>query len=81
MVPFDHSGERLGLEWLPRMQQKGLDFGGSGEPVKARRRAFTVSELTDRIQGVLEVEFACIVLACQRRASLMVLHRSFSRHI
>ncbi len=40
------------------MQQKGLDFGASGEPVKARRRAFTVSELTDRIQGVLEVEFA-----------------------
>jgi exodeoxyribonuclease VII large subunit len=39
------------------MQQKGLDFGASGEPVK-RRRAFTVSELTDRIQGVLEVEFA-----------------------
>ena len=43
------------------MQQKGIDFGG--EPAQARagavapRRAFTVSELTDRIQGVLETEF------------------------
>ena len=38
------------------MQQKGLDFGG--EPVRpAKRRALTVTELTDRIQGVLETEF------------------------
>jgi exodeoxyribonuclease VII large subunit len=37
------------------MQQKGLDFGG--EPVRpAKRRALTVTELTDRIQGVLETE-------------------------
>ena len=36
-------------------QQKGLDFGG--EPVRVpKRRALTVTELTDRIQGVLETE-------------------------
>jgi exodeoxyribonuclease VII large subunit len=39
------------------MQQKGLDFGGSAEPRDGRRPALTVSELTDRIQGVLETEF------------------------
>ncbi|MGD8895971.1 MAG: exodeoxyribonuclease VII large subunit, partial [Acidobacteriota bacterium] len=39
------------------MQQKGLDFGGSGEPRPARRRALSVSELTERVQGVLETEF------------------------
>jgi len=39
------------------MQQKGLDFGGSAEPQPGRRPALTVSELTDRIQGVLETEF------------------------
>src|SRR5258706_8238026 len=41
-----------------RMKQKGLDFGAPMEPRQARRRALTVSELTDRILGVLEVEFA-----------------------
>jgi exodeoxyribonuclease VII large subunit len=40
------------------MKQKGLDFGAATEPPQARRRALTVSELTDRILGVLEVEFA-----------------------
>ena len=44
------------------MKQRGLDFGTPPEPEPAprplpRRRALTVSELTDRIQGVLEVEF------------------------
>ena len=39
------------------MQQKGLDFEGSEDPRPARRRALTVSELTDRIRGVLETEF------------------------
>jgi exodeoxyribonuclease VII large subunit len=38
------------------LEQKGLDFG-AGEAKPARRRALTVSELTDRIQGVLEVDF------------------------
>ena len=40
------------------MKQKGLDFGAQVEPRQARPRALTVSELTDRILGVLEVEFA-----------------------
>ncbi len=40
------------------MQQKGLDFGGAAGPRPPRRRAFTVSELTDRLQGMLETEFA-----------------------
>ncbi len=39
------------------MQQKGLDFGGSAGSRPERRRALSVSELTDRIQGVLETEF------------------------
>jgi exodeoxyribonuclease VII large subunit len=39
------------------MQQKGLDFGGSAASRPARRKALTVSELTDRIQGVLETDF------------------------
>ncbi len=39
------------------MEQKGLDFG-AGASRLPRRRAFTVSELTDRLQGVLETEFA-----------------------
>ncbi len=38
------------------MQQKGLDFGAGPRPATARR-AMSVSELTDRIQGALEVEF------------------------
>ena len=43
---------------VPLMQQKGLDFGAPVDASRARPRALTVSELTDRIQGVLEVEFA-----------------------
>jgi exodeoxyribonuclease VII large subunit len=41
------------------MQQKGIDFGGgpAAAPAVERRRALSVSELTDRIQGVLETEF------------------------
>ena len=40
------------------MEQKGLDFGGGAPaPGPARRRAMTVSELTNRLQGVLETEF------------------------
>jgi exodeoxyribonuclease VII large subunit len=43
------------------MQQKGLDFGEARPARKggapAARRALSVSELTDRIQGVLETEF------------------------
>ena len=40
------------------MQQRGLDFGGGEEPEPPRRRrALSVRELTERIQGVLEVEF------------------------
>jgi exodeoxyribonuclease VII large subunit len=40
------------------VQQKGLDFGAGPQGPKAARRALTVAELTDRIQGALEVEFA-----------------------
>jgi exodeoxyribonuclease VII large subunit len=50
------------------MRQKGLDFGGEELPPAAAvrpaprraapRRALTVSELSDRIQGVLETELA-----------------------
>jgi len=49
------------------MSQKGLDFGDepaahgakppAPKPEASRRRALTVSELTERIQGVLETEF------------------------
>jgi exodeoxyribonuclease VII large subunit len=39
------------------MRQKGLDFGGSAGPRAARRQALTVSELTKRLQGILETEF------------------------
>ena len=39
------------------MRQKGLDFGGSAEPRPPRRQALTVSELTRRLQGLLETEF------------------------
>jgi exodeoxyribonuclease VII large subunit len=39
------------------MRQKGLDFGDAPAPRPARPRALTVSELTERIQGVLETEF------------------------
>jgi len=40
------------------MEQKGLDFGSANEARPAWRRAFSVGELTDRIQGVLETDFA-----------------------
>lgn len=39
------------------MQQKGLDFGGSAGSQPPRRQALTVSELTRRLQGLLETEF------------------------
>ena len=39
------------------MEQKGLDFGGAAAPAGPKRRVFTVSQLTDRLQGVLETEF------------------------
>jgi exodeoxyribonuclease VII large subunit len=39
------------------MQQKGLDFGAPAGAGPGRGRALSVSELTDRIQGVLETEF------------------------
>jgi exodeoxyribonuclease VII large subunit len=38
------------------MEQRGLDFGTALPPQPAPRRALTVSQLTDRIQGVLETE-------------------------
>ena len=38
-------------------QQKGLDFGPGAEKPKPQRRPWTVSQLTDRLQGVLETEF------------------------
>jgi exodeoxyribonuclease VII large subunit len=38
-------------------QQKGLDFGPGAEKPKPQRRTWTVSQLTDRLQGVLETEF------------------------
>ncbi len=46
------------------MQQKGLDFGGEeprpapARPRPAPRQHWTVSQLSDRIQSVLETEFA-----------------------
>jgi exodeoxyribonuclease VII large subunit len=43
------------------MEQKGLDFGGvekkAEAPRPAPRRALTVTQLTERIRGALEVEF------------------------
>ncbi len=39
------------------MQQKGLDFDGAAASRPGRRHALSVSELTDRIQGVLETDF------------------------
>ena len=43
------------------MEQKGLDFGGGGRasdaPRPSPRRAWTVTQLTERIRGALEVEF------------------------
>src|SRR5882724_8146314 len=40
------------------MEQKGLDFSGSEEAPRAARPGLTVSQLTARIQGTLETEFA-----------------------
>jgi exodeoxyribonuclease VII large subunit len=42
---------------LSMEQQKGLDFGPGAEKPKPQRRTWTVSQLTDRLQGVLETEF------------------------
>ncbi|HUG52363.1 MAG TPA: exodeoxyribonuclease VII large subunit [Vicinamibacteria bacterium] len=39
------------------MEQKGLDFGAGESKTRARPRAWTVSQLTDRLQGLLETEF------------------------
>jgi exodeoxyribonuclease VII large subunit len=39
------------------MEQKGLDFGAAS-PRLPRRRAWSVRELTDRLQGIVETEFA-----------------------
>ena len=39
------------------MEQRGLDFGATEPTRPAPRRAFTVSELTERVQGVLETDF------------------------
>jgi exodeoxyribonuclease VII large subunit len=39
------------------MEQRGLDFGATEPARPAPRRAFTVSELTERVQGVLETDF------------------------
>jgi exodeoxyribonuclease VII large subunit len=40
------------------MEQKGFDFGAAEPRAAPRRRAFSVSQLTDRIQGVLETDFS-----------------------
>ena len=39
------------------MEQRGLDFGATEPARPVPRRAFTVSELTERVQGVLETDF------------------------
>jgi exodeoxyribonuclease VII large subunit len=39
------------------MEQRGLDFGATEPARPAPRRALTVSELTERVQGVLETDF------------------------
>jgi exodeoxyribonuclease VII large subunit len=38
-------------------EQKGLDFGETARVLPGKRRALSVAELTDRLQGVLETEF------------------------
>jgi exodeoxyribonuclease VII large subunit len=38
------------------VEQKGLDFGAAPAPAAPLRRTLTVTQLTDRIQGVLETE-------------------------
>ena len=40
------------------MEQRGIDFGTGARTGPPRRRAFTVAELTMRIQGALETDFA-----------------------
>jgi exodeoxyribonuclease VII large subunit len=39
------------------MRQKGLDFGDAPAARPARPRALTVTQLTERLQGVIETEF------------------------
>jgi exodeoxyribonuclease VII large subunit len=39
------------------MEQKGIDFGAGPEKAGPKRRTWTVSQLTDRLQGLLETEF------------------------
>jgi exodeoxyribonuclease VII large subunit len=39
------------------VEQKGLDFGPTERVLPGKRRALSVTELTDRLQGVLETEF------------------------
>jgi exodeoxyribonuclease VII large subunit len=39
------------------MEQKGLDFGADVPKRPARPRAWTVSQLTERMQGLIETEF------------------------
>jgi exodeoxyribonuclease VII large subunit len=39
------------------MEQRGLDFGATEPARPASRKALTVSELTERVQGVLETDF------------------------
>jgi exodeoxyribonuclease VII large subunit len=39
------------------VEQKGLDFGPTERVLPGKRRALSVNELTDRLQGVLETEF------------------------
>jgi exodeoxyribonuclease VII large subunit len=38
------------------VEQRGIDFGGAAPVKPAARRALTVTQLTERIQGVLETE-------------------------
>src|SRR5512132_509429 len=60
---FDFGGEgpppRRGREDAPRAEDARAPREGTPRPAErpGRRRALTVSELTDRIQGVLETEF------------------------
>jgi exodeoxyribonuclease VII large subunit len=44
------------------MEQKNLNFGSASPGPPRERKALTVSELTDRIQGVLETEFIDVLL-------------------
>src|SRR5262252_8197674 len=42
---------------IPSVEQKGLDFGADVPKRPSRPRAWTVSQLTDRLQGLIETEF------------------------